>query len=442
MLGFFILRNFSYFSTAIDDTMKEDFLHYIWQYKKFDFSNLKTLHGEKLTIINTGQYLQKVGPDFFNAQITIDSQKWAGNVEIHIKSSDWYVHHHEKDENYDSIILHVVWENDAPIFRKDNSEIPVLELKQYVSAATLSNYQALVAPKSWIYCEKDIAHTDEFAFQNWQERLFFERLERKSIPIQQLLETTENEWEAVLFCMLAKNFGLNTNGETFLKIAKSIPFSIIRKECFEVQNLEALLFGQADMFPLEAEDTYSNDLKSRFDYVSHKYQLAKVFIEPVQFFKHRPDNFPTIRLAQLAMLYHQQTNLFSQIVTAKKLSDFYKLFAISISDYWQTHYQFDKESPKKKKQFSKSFINLLIINTIIPIQFAYAKSQGKEVSETIVALLKEIAPEKNVIIQKFENFGVMSKSAFETQSLLQLKNEYCNHSKCLQCAIGIQLLKQ
>ena len=422
--------------------MKEDFLHYIWQYKKFEFLNLKTFNGDFLTIINSGQYLQKAGPDFFNAQITINNQKWAGNIEIHIKSSDWYVHHHEKDENYDSVILHVVWENDAPIFRKDNSEIPVLELKNIVSKETLHNYLALLSPKSWIYCEREIANIDEFVFQNWQERLFFERLERKSIPVQQLLLETENDWETVLFCMLAKNFGLNTNGELFLKIAKSIPFSIIRKESSEVENLEALLFGRADLFPLNLEDTYSRDLKARFDYMTHKYQLSKIVIEPVQFFKHRPDNFPTIRLAQLAMLYNQQRNLFSQIITIKNLSEFYKLFAISISNYWQTHYQFDKESPKKKKQLSKSFIDLLVINTIIPIQFAYAKSQGKEVSETIITLLKEVASEKNVIIQKFAGFGVKSKNAFETQSLLQLKNEYCNHSKCLQCAIGIQLLKQ
>ena len=422
--------------------MKEDFLHYIWQYKKFEFLNLKTFNGDLLTIINSGQYLQKAGPDFFNAQITINNQKWAGNIEIHIKSSDWYVHHHEKDENYDSVILHVVWENNAPIFRKDNSEIPVLELKNIVSKETLHNYLALLAPKSWIYCEREIANIDEFVFKNWQERLFFERLERKSIPVQQLLMETENDWEAVLFCMLAKNFGLNTNGELFLKIAKSVPFVIIRKESSEVENLEALLFGRADLFPLNLEDTYSRDLKARFDYLTHKYQLSKIVIEPVQFFKHRPDNFPTIRLAQLAMLYNQQRNLFSQIITIKNLSEFYKLFAISISNYWQTHYQFDKESPKKKKQFSKSFIDLLVINTIIPIQFAYAKSQGKEVSETIITLLQEVASEKNVIIQKFAGFGVKSKNAFETQSLLQLKNEYCNHSKCLQCAVGIQLLKQ
>jgi hypothetical protein len=422
--------------------MKEDFLHYLWQYKKFDFSNLKTFDGELLTIINSGYYSQKAGPDFFNAQIIIGSQKWAGNIEIHLKSSDWYVHHHEKDENYDSVILHVVWENDSPIFRKDNSELAVLELKHYVSKEMLAGYQSLLQPKSWIYCEKEIATIDSFVFKNWQERLFFERLERKSIPIQQLLDATENDWEAVLFCMLAKNFGLNTNGESFLKIAKSIPFSIIRKEGFEVANLEALFFGFAELFPENLEDTYSRDIKSRFDYILHKYQLEKVIIPPVQFFKHRPDNFPTIRLAQLAMLYHLQRNLFSQIIVAKNLADFYELFGGIISEYWQTHYQLDKESPKKRKQFSKSFVDLLIINTIVPIQFSYAKSQGKEVSEGILALLQEVSPEKNVVIEKFNAFGVASTSAFATQSLLQLKNEYCNFSKCLQCAIGIQLLKQ
>ena len=402
---------------------------------------LTTVAGELLTITTSGNYLQQAGPDFFNAQIVIGNQKWAGNVEIHIKSSDWYLHHHEKDANYDSVILHVVWEHDTPVFRKDNSEIPVLELKNYVSSAVLANYKALTSPKSWIYCENQIATVDRFVLQNWQERLFFERLERKAIPIEQLLSTTENDWEAVLFCMLAKNFGLNTNGEPFLKLAKSIPFTIIRKESFEVENLEALLFGTADLFPVDVQDSYTKDLKNRFDYMVQKYQLKKSIIEPVQFFKHRPDNFPTIRLAQLAMLYHKRQNLFSKIIAAKTLEEMYQLFEIAISDYWQTHYQFDKESPKKKKQFSKSFIDLLVINTIIPIQFGYSKSQGKEISETLLELLREIASEKNIIIEKFSSFGIKAKNAFETQSLLQLKNEYCNHGKCLQCTVGIQLLK-
>ena len=421
--------------------MREDFLHYVWQYKKFDFSNLTTVSGELLTITNCGNYLQQTGPDFFNAQIVLGNQKWAGNVEIHVKSSDWYLHHHEKDSNYENVILHVVWEHDTPVFRKDNSEIPVLELKNYISKKDLKNYQALALPKSWIFCESQIATVDSFIWANWQERLFIERLERKYIPIEQLLKETENNWEAVLFCMLAKNFGLNTNGETFLKIAKSIPFSIIRKESAEVENLESLLFGAADLFPVDVQDNYTKDLKNRFDYISQKHKLKKIIIEPVQFFKHRPDNFPTIRLAQLAMLYHKQQNLFSKVIAAKTVKELHQLFEITISDYWQNHYQFDKESPKKKKQFSKSFIDLLIINAIVPIQFAYAKSQGKEASEWLLDLLREIAAEKNIIIEKFSNFGIKAKNAFETQSLLQLKNEYCNHGKCLQCTVGIQLLK-
>ena len=422
--------------------MKEDFLHYVWQYKKFDFSNLTTVSEESLTITNCGNYLKQSGPDFFNAQIVLGNQKWAGNVEIHIKSSDWYLHHHEKDTNYDNVILHVVWEHDTPVFRKDNSEIPVLELKKYILKKDLENYQELASPKSWIYCESQIATIDNFVLANWQERLFVERLERKYIPIEQLLQETENNWEAVLFCMLAKNFGLNTNGETFLKIAKSIPFSIIRKESTEVANLESLFFGTAGLFPLDAEDNYTKELKKRFDYISQKHKLKKIVIEPVQFFKHRPDNFPTIRLAQLAMLYHKQQNLFSKVIVANTVTALHQLFEITITNYWQNHYQFDKESPNKKKKFSKSFIDLLVINTIVPIQFAYAKSQAKEASESLMDLLREITAEKNIIIEKFSNFGIKAKNAFETQSLLQLKNEYCNHSKCLQCAVGIQLLKE
>ena len=421
--------------------MKEDFLHYIWQYKKFDFSNLKTTIGEEITIINSGNYLQLAGPDFFNAQIKIGNQKWAGNVEIHLKSSDWYLHQHENDDNYNNVILHVVWEHDTPIFRRDNSEIPVVELKHFVSNDELNRYTSLVTPKSWIFCENQIATVNSFILSNWQERLFFERLERKSKPIEQLLQETGNDWESVLFCYLAKNFGLNTNGETFLKIAKSITFSIIRKEAVEVMYVEALLFGQANMLPVNPEDNYPKELLSWFDYISLKYKLNKPVIDAVQFFKHRPDNFPTIRLAQLSTLYYIQRNLFSKIITTTSIIELYTIFDVDVSEYWISHYNFDKESASKKKRLTKSFIDLLIINTIIPIQFAFAKSQGKDNSEELIDLMLSIKPEKNVIIDRFSNFGIKSKSAFETQSLLQLKNEYCNHKKCLHCAIGIELIK-
>ncbi|MFE3847883.1 DUF2851 family protein [Flavobacterium sp. LB3P45] len=422
--------------------MKEDFLHYLWKFKKFDALKLKTYNEEVITIINVGQYLELAGPDFFNAQIAIGDQKWAGNVEIHLKSSDWYVHHHERDSAYENVILHVVWEHDTEIFRSNNTEIPVLELKKYVEKETVENYQSLISPKSWIFCEKQLIDIDEFALKNWQERLFFERLERKSQPIFDLLERTNQDWESVLFCLLAKNFGLNANGEIFIKIAQSIPFSIIRKESFEVENLESLLFGNAGLLDSDKEDNYFKDLKFRYFYLLHKYQLEKNSIEPVQFFKHRPDNFPTIRLSQLANLYHSQQNLFSKINTVNSLKAIYEVFQVSASDYWLNHYQFDKESPKKKKLLSKSFIDLIIINTIIPLQFAYAKSIGKEIYEDLIYLLNEVSPEKNAVIDKFNFFGIETKSAFETQSLLQLKNEYCSKSKCLKCAVGIELLKK
>ncbi|WP_348798484.1 DUF2851 family protein [Flavobacterium adhaerens] len=422
--------------------MKEDFLHYIWKYKQFDTLFLKTSNQEEVIIGNVGQYLELSGPDFFNAQITIGTQKWAGNVEIHIKSSDWYLHHHEEDSNYENVILHVVWEHDLDIYRKDNTEIPVLELKNYVSKETIANYHKLISPKSWIFCEKQINTIPQFILLNWQERLFFERLERKSKPILDMLSLTNNDWEAVLYLLLAKNFGLNTNGEIFLSIAQSIPFLVLRKESFEVENIEALLLGTAGLLDNENEDVYFKDLKFRYFYLIHKYQIEKNFITPVQFFKHRPDNFPTIRLSQLASLYHKEQNLFSKLIGLNNLESIYELFDVSVTMYWQTHYQFGKESKKKRKVLSKPFIDLLILNTIVPLQFAYAKSKGEEVSEDLIGLLNEMEPENNSIIDKFNSFEIKAKSAFETQSLLQLKNEYCNKFKCLNCAIGIELLKQ
>lgn len=421
--------------------MKEDFLHYLWKFKKFETLNLITTQKEQITIIKTGDYLELSGPDFFNAQIIIGKQKWAGNVEIHLKSSDWYVHGHEKDAAYENVILHVVWEHDTEIFGKNNREIPVLVLKNYVSSETVNNYQALMSPKSWISCEKQIAQIDDFVFKNWQERLFFERLERKSKFIYDLLEETNQDWEAVLFCLLAKNFGLNTNGSAFLQIAKKLPFSIIRKESFEVENLEALLLGTSGLLDAEKEDVYFKDLKIRYFYLLYKYQLDKAYTDPVEFFKHRPDNFPTIRLSQLASLYNKHQNLFSKIIALKSVKSIYELFNVSASLYWQNHYQFDKESPKKSKPLSKSFIDLLIINTIIPIQFAYSNIMGESFSEDLIALLNEVSPEKNSIIEKFESFGISAKNAFDTQTLIQLKNEYCNQKACLRCAVGMELLR-
>ena len=422
--------------------MKEDFLHHLWQFKKFDIVNLKTTKGESIQILNSGQYLQLAGPDFFNAQIIIGNQKWAGNVEIHLKSSDWYVHNHEKDSNYDSVILHVVWEHDVPIFRKDNSEIPTLELKEHVLLSDLHKYQSLLSQKSWIYCENEIGNVDDFIFKNWQERLFFERLERKSQLIFELAETSNQDWEAVLFCLLVKNFGLNTNGEMFYKIAKSIPFSVIRKESFSLESLESLLLGQANLLSHDFQDSYARELQKSYHYLVQKHRLHEKVIDSVEFFKHRPDNFPTIRLAQLASLYFHQKNLFSLVMNCSSIYELYQVFNVGVSEYWETHYNFDRESSKKMKKLSKSFIELLVINTIIPLQFAYARSQQKEITQDLIDLANSIPSEKNVIIDKFKTFGIASENVYESQALLQLKKEYCDLKKCLDCAVGHFILKK
>ncbi|URC14702.1 DUF2851 family protein [Flavobacterium sp. B183] len=420
--------------------MKEDFLYYLWRFKKFETLDLRTTQNEPLIIIKTGDYLELSGPDFFNAQIKIGNQKWAGNIEIHIKSSDWYVHAHEKDSAYDNVILHVVWEHDTEIFRKDNTEIPVLVLKEYTSKEILTNYNALIAPKSWIFCEKSITEIEEFVFKNWQERLFFERLERKAIFIYDLLAEYQQDWEEVLFSLFARNFGLNTNGNSFLQMAKSLPFSMVRKESFEVENLEALFFGTIGLLDADKEDVYFTDLKIRYYYLLNKYQLKKHHIDPIQFYKHRPDNFPTIRLSQLANLYQKQ-NLFSKIIAAKSVDEVRKLLIVSANPYWQNHYQFDKESSRKPKVLSRAFIDLLIINTIIPLQFAYAATRDESIAEELISFMNQVAPESNAIISKFEFFGVKAENAFETQALLELKKEYCNQKACLRCALGIELLK-
>lgn len=421
--------------------MKEDFLHHLWQFKKFDIQHLMTVEGEPVEIINSGQYLQQSGPDFFNARLRIGDQVWAGNVEIHIKSSDWYLHNHERDTAYDNVILHVVWEHDTEVMRSNNTRIPVLELKEYINPDLLNNYSELAIPKTWIYCEKNLETLNIFTVENWKERLFFERLERKAAPIAAMAYDTNYDWEAVLFCFLAKNFGLNTNGEIFFNLAKSLPFAIVRKESSDVENLEALLFGRAGLLNESYEDVYAKNLLITYNYITTKHRLEPVYTDKPEFFRHRPDNFPTIRLSQLAQLYHTHQNLFSKIITSTTVRDIYKILSVTVSPYWQSHYTFDNESRKKRKAVSASFINLIIINTIIPFRFAYAKSKGEEISESLLHMLQELPAEKNSIIDKFKYFKMPVNSAYDTQALLQLKNEYCNPKRCMQCGIGLEILK-
>ncbi|MDX1774745.1 DUF2851 family protein [Oceanihabitans sediminis] len=422
--------------------MQEDFLHYIWKHKKFSFANLQTTANEAVSILQVGTHNLHAGPDFFNAKIKIGEQLWAGNVEIHIKSSDWFLHNHEKDKNYDNVILHVVWEHDTEVYRKDNSVIPTLVLKQYVHTTALESYQKLFSKKQrWINCENDFASVSDFEFQNWLERLYFERLERKYQDIQSMLSASKNNWEAVLFKMLAKNFGLKVNGAAFLSLANSFDFSVIQKTQSKSPSLEALFYGQADLLNEDIQDPYYIVLQKEYRFLKQKFHLSSNSVSPLQFFRLRPPNFPTIRLSQLASLYHEQVNLFSKVINVKRKEEVYDLFQVSTSAYWENHFSFGKVSKASKKKITKSFVDLLIINTIAPIQFSFAKQKGKLIDEAIVSIMQQVASEKNSIVSKFQDLKPISTSAMQSQALIQLKNEYCDKSRCLQCAIGNSLLK-
>ena len=404
-------------------------------------SNLKTKSNKDIAIVSIGSLNKNAGPDIFNAQIKIDNQLWAGNVEIHVKSSDWFLHNHEMDSNYDSVILHVVWEYDTDIYRKDNSCIPTLELKPYVSMEALNNYEKLFSKsKKWINCETDFSLVKKFTLNNWLERIYFERLEKKSKTIIQLLDDSKNDWEAVLFKMLAKNFGLKVNGDAFFSMVNSIDFSIIKKTSNLPFNLEALFFGQAGLLDNDEQDTYFLELKREYEFLVRKFNLSNQNVVPVQFFRLRPLNFPTIRLSQLANLYVKTANLFSKIIEIPTIEGFYELLSSGTSPYWETHYSFGKTSKTSKKGLSKSFINLLLINTIVPLKYTYAYKMGQQADEEILNLIAQIPPESNKIVDKFEEMQSICSSALESQALIQLKNEYCDKNRCLQCTIGNEIL--
>jgi hypothetical protein len=426
--------------------MREDFLHYLWKHKKFHWQKAKTYDGNDILLLETGRHNQtESGPDFFNAKLKIGEQLWAGNVEIHLKSSDWYFHQHETDPAYDNVILHVVWENDVEVFRKNNSAIPTLELKNLTDKNTLANYRKLLENQNpkWINCEKDFAGFDDFEVENWLERMYLERLEKKSERLLELLEKSNTDWEAVLFKMLAKNFGLNVNGEAFLSMAESIPFSVVRKISHDREQLEALFFGQAGMLEENIEEAYFQKLQKEYAYLKTKFKLDNRNVLPVKYFRLRPDNFPNIRLAQLAGLYASHKQLFSKTIKTKTINGLRKIFQTHVSDFWQSHYTFEKKSRKRAKKLTAGFVDLLIINTIVPLIFCYARFSGNLDPEKLFALMRKIETEKNSIISKFNQTRKgTAKNALDSHALLQLKKHYCEPNLCLQCGLGAKLLQK
>ncbi len=417
--------------------MTERLLQFIWQFQYFNTRNLITTNNEPLQVFESGTYNTNQGPDFLNARIKTAGATWAGHIEMHIHASDWFLHEHGADKNYHNVILHVVWKNDDhPVL-----PFPTLELQPLVSKILLGKYEELMQSAQFVPCQQHIRLVPEIVFAAWKERLLIERLQQKALAIEKMLGKNHQHWEESFWWMLAKNFGIKINADAFEKIAQSLPTRILAKHKNQLQQLEALLMGQAGLLDKTFSDAYPNMLRREYLFLQKKYGLKKAYA-PIYFLRMRPANFPTVRLAQLAALIQQSHQLFSVIKETTALETIRKLLMVTANDYWHYHYMFDEETTFRHKTLGEETISNILINTVIPAIYAYGYLNSNESFKNKALVWMEQVPyEKNSITKGFAELGIKSRSAFDSQALIQLKNNYCNYKSCLQCAVGNQVMK-
>lgn len=418
--------------------MTERLLQFIWQFRYFNRNELLTTTGEKVQIIFPGNLNSNQGPDFSDAKIKIGNTTWAGSIELHLKTSDWKKHNHQGDKNYRNVILHVVWENDEPGLQ---NSIPVVELRDRVSKILLTRYEELMHSQGFIPCEKNIAQVRDITWKAWKERLAVERLLRKSENVEACLRQNKYHWEETFWWLLARNFGIKVNADAFEQMARTIPLNLLARHKNQVQQVEALLFGQSGMLEGEFSEDYPKLLQREYRFLKKKYQLNKIH-QPVHFLRMRPGNFPTIRLAQLAVLITESSHLFSKIREATSAEEIKKWLAVTANDYWHYHYKFDETSAFRKKKPGNTMISNIIINTVCPVLFAWGHYHDDEkYKNKSLHWLEEIPPEKNSITKGFQELNIENKNASDSQALIELKNEYCTKKRCLDCAVGNAILK-
>ncbi|MCK9613844.1 MAG: DUF2851 family protein [Bacteroidales bacterium] len=422
--------------------MNEDLLHYIWRFQRL-CPNLHTTENISISVEYPGLPNHDAGPDFTQAKIRIGTTLWAGNIEIHLNSSDWYSHRHFLNKAYKNIILHVVYNHDRDIFDVSGNLIPTLELKNFMNEHILENYKRFSANKNNIPCQSLLKNIDSFKIFAWLESQAVERLKYKSGHIKSSLSKTTNDWEQVIYELLAGNFGFNVNAVPFEMLAKSLAFKLFAKHKNHLFQIEALLFGQAGMLNDNFTDAYPANLKKEYEYLRKKYKIHPVEKHLWKFLRIRPGNFPTIRIAQFASFISKTDNLCSKIIEKETPDDFYKLMNVHCSEYWETHYLFDIPSVKKAKPLGRAAMNLIIINTIVPFMFVYGKEKSMpHICDRALDLLSGLPPEKNHIVKHFESSGFKPQNALQTQALIQLYKNYCQAKKCLHCAIGDAVLTQ
>jgi hypothetical protein len=423
--------------------MNEDFLHFTWKSKRFNQFNLATTDGDLVEIIDAGLHNHHAGPDFLTARVRIGGTLWIGNVEIHIKASDWNNHKHQFDEAYDNVILHVVYEADREIQNSKGQTLPAMTLQERMADDSFVAYQGFLKSTQWVACASQLKNVDGFIKEAWLHRMLVSRLEQKSERVALYLDQNKNDWEGAFYRQLARNFGFKVNAEPFEMLVFHLPLKVIAKQLHSSMQIEAMVFGQAGFLEGEFSDAYPNALQKEYQYLKKKHKLNAMAKSIWKFGRLRPNNFPTIRLAQFAAMLAHSQSLFSRSIEAENTAELFTLFTVQPHSYWDDHFQFDKRATTSRpKLLGRAAFENLVINTIVPFLFHYGKLKDKQhLCDRAIQLLEELKPEQNSVVKKWKSIGMPVLNAFHSQALLELKGAYCSQKKCLNCSIGVTLLK-
>jgi len=419
--------------------MKEEFLHYIWKYRLYN-KPLKTIENEHIKVISPGIHNHNAGPDFSDVRLRIGGALWAGNVEIHVNSSDWYRHGHQHDPAYDNVVLHVVFHHDDT---SSDRRIPVLQLKEFFDSSLYVNYQQFINSKRWVPCINQIKEVPAHEISLWLERMLIERLEHKAELIQGFLRLGNNDWAETFYHTLARSFGFSVNALPFEMMARSLPYRVIARHLDQPMQVEALVFGQAGLLSHDLKDPWPQALFTEYSFLRQKYHLVPIATHLWRFLRLRPVNFPTIRLAQFSALLCAGDGLVARVLESTTTDDLTEYFTgVSASAYWDNHYVFDRLTPGRKKQLGKDAISLLMINAMLPFLFVYGRSiDNDHLCNRALDFFSRLQGEKNAQIRKWKDAGIDVSNAFNTQALIWMKSDYCDKKRCLDCRIGNYLLK-
>ncbi len=422
--------------------IRESLLHYVWQYKKYDFFELKTSNNQTIEIIKGGIHNFDAGPDFLQATIKIDNKVWYGNVEMHTKSSDWLKHKHQLDPNYNSVILHVVFEEDVPIFYADSKAIPCLVLGKRISHSTIKNYVQLMENKMWVPCQNMFSSISNDSIEFWKYRLVVERMEDRVLKYKSKLNLNNIDWDQNLYVAFLSYLSAKVNRLGFEELGKALPYKLLQKHRNNIFQIEALLFGTANVLPKESANDYVFNLKKEYDFLSKKYNIKPISPLLWKFARLRPQNFVTVRLAQFAKLINQRENLFSQLFYSSSIVEIKKLLSVQINEgYWLSHFHFGKKSKVVPKSMGTQLVESLVINAIVPFRFLHGMWHDDEAEkENALSILDQLPSEKNKIIKNWVSLGMKCDTAMDSQALIELKSNYCDVQRCLDCQIGHAIL--